>query len=392
MSDEARITPRRSPRSRPHRIVVLALDGVSAMDLGVPVQVFGPESNAATAHTRTEVAPRSRSTVASATAAVGASDGGRAVVPGAGAGAAAADERAASVPVGERAAAVPAGIWPYAVEICGASAGTVTGPDGLGYSVGRGLEALETADTIIVPGATTAVEQEPPAAVIGALLSAYERGARIAAISTGTFVLARTGLLNGRRATTHWSTAKELVRRFPSIEVDENVLFIDEGQLLTSAGAASAIDLCLHLIRSDHGVGLSNQVARRLVAAAYRSAGQAQYVPRSVPDPLGDDFADTREWALQHIGEKITLRELAATAGVSVRTFSRRFVEDTGYTPMQWVLRARVDLARELLENSDLGIEQIADQVGLGTGANLRMHFQRILSISPNDYRHSFQG
>ena len=268
----------------------------------------------------------------------------------------------------------------------------MTGSDGLDYSVDRGLEALETADTVILPGATSAVADEPPAAVIGALLSAFERGARIAAISTGTFVLARTGLLVRRRATTHWSTAKELARRFPSIKVDENVLFIDEGQLLTSAGAASAIDLCLHLIRSDHGVGLSNQVARRLVAAAYRSAGQAQYVPRSVPDPLGDDFADTREWALQHIGEKITLRDLAANAGVSVRTFSRRFVEDTGYTPMQWVLRARVDVARELLENSDLGIEQIADQVGLGTGANLRMHFQRILSTSPNDYRHSFQG
>ena len=365
MSDEPRTLPRRTPRSRPHRILVLALDGVSAMDLGVPVQVFGRESNAATDRTRTEAAPRSQPNPSG--------------------------EAASAVP-GGRPATVPAGTWPYGVGICGITAGKVTGSDGLDYSVDRGLEALETADTVILPGATSAVADEPPAAVIGALLSAFERGARIAAISTGTFVLARTGLLVGRRATTHWSTARELARRFPSIKVDENVLFIDEGQLLTSAGAASAIDLCLHLIRSDHGVGLSNQVARRLVAAAYRSAGQAQYVPRSVPDPLGDDFADTREWALQHIGEKITLRDLAANAGVSVRTFSRRFVEDTGYTPMQWVLRARVDVARELLENSDLGIEQIADQVGLGTGANLRMHFQRILSTSPNDYRHSFQG
>ncbi|MBN4844938.1 DJ-1/PfpI family protein, partial [Staphylococcus sp. EG-SA-29] len=156
----------------------------------------------------------------------------------------------------------------------------------------------------------------------------------IAALSTGTFVLARTGLLSGRRATTHWSTAQAPARRYPTIDVDENVLFIDEGQLLTSAGAASAIDLCLHLIRSDHGVGLSNQVARRLVAAAYRSAGQAQYGPRSVPEPLGDVFADTRQWALQHIGEELTLAQLAANAGVSVRTFSRRFVGDTGYTPM----------------------------------------------------------
>jgi transcriptional regulator GlxA family with amidase domain len=364
MSDEPRTTPRRSPRSRPHRIVVLALDGVSAMDLGIPAQVFGPQSNAATIRTRAEAAPPAQP-----------ADGETA----------AADDSAIAL-------AGSGGVWPYDVEICGIAAGAVAGSDGLNYSVDRGLAALETADTIILPGATSVVEEEPPAAVIGALLSAFERGARIAAISTGTFVLARTGLLVGRRATTHWSTAKELARRFPEIEVDENVLFIDEGQLLTSAGAASAIDLCLHLIRSDHGVGLSNQVARRLVAAAYRSAGQAQYVPRSVPDPLGDDFADTREWALQHIGEKLTLRDLAANAGVSVRTFSRRFVEDTGYTPMQWVLRARVDLARELLENSDLGIEQIADQVGLGTGANLRMHFHRILSTSPNDYRHTFQG
>ena len=295
MTDEPRPLPRRTPRSRPHRILVLALDGVSAMDLGVPVQVFGRESNAATDRTRTEAAPRTQPDPST--------------------------EAATAVP-GRRPTAVPAGAWPYEVEVCGITAGKVAGSDGLDYSANRGLEALETAGTIILPGATSAVADEPPAAVIGALLSAFERGARIAAISTGTFVLARTGLLVGRRATTHWSTAKELARRFPSIKVDENVLFIDEGQLLTSAGAASAVDLCLHLIRSDHGVGLSNQVARRLVAAAYRSAGQAQYVPRSVPDPLGDDFADTREWVLQHIGEKITLRDLAANAGVSVRTLS----------------------------------------------------------------------
>ncbi|MCM1011331.1 MULTISPECIES: DJ-1/PfpI family protein [unclassified Brevibacterium] len=343
MTADALSSPQRRPSAAaPHRIAILALEGVSAMDLGVPVQVFGAESNTpstATGH-----------------------------------------------------AATMAGEWPYSVTVCGVDDGTVTGADGLAYAIDRGLDALTEADTILIPGAASVVDGEPPAAVVGALLSAFERGARIAALSTGTFVLARTGLLSGRRATTHWSTAQALARRYPTIDVDENVLFIDEGQLLTSAGAASAIDLCLHLIRRDHGVGLSNQVARRLVAAAYRSAGQAQYVPRSVPEPLGDVFADTRQWALQHIGEELTLAQLAANAGVSVRTFSRRFVEDTGYTPMQWVLRARVDLARELLENSDLGIEQIADQVGLGTGANLRMHFQRILSISPNEYRHTFSG
>nr|BFF21793.1 hypothetical protein GCM10025730_53140 [Promicromonospora thailandica] len=176
------------------------------------------------------------------------------------------------------------------------------------------------------------------------------------------------------------------------MQVDENVLFVDEGAVLTSAGAASGIDLCLHLVRRDHGVGLSNHVARRLVAAPYRSGGQAQYVPRSVPEPLGDLFADTRAWALEHLAEPLTLEALARNARVSARTFSRRFVEDTGYTPMQWVLRARVDLARELLERSDLGVEQIAHRVGLGTAANLRLHFHRILGTSPTEYRHTFSA
>ncbi len=221
-------------------------------------------------------------------------------------------------------------------------------------------------------------------------MAAHARGARLAAISTGAFALAATGLLDGRRATTHWHYAKALAERHPRIRVDENVLFVDEGAVLTSAGAASGIDLCLHLVRRDHGVGLSNHVARRLVAAPYRSGGQAQYVPRSVPEPLGDLFAGTREWALAHLAEPLTLEGLARHARVSARTFSRRFVEDTGYTPMQWVLRARVDLARELLERTDLGVEQIADRVGLGTGANLRLHFHRVLGTSPTEYRHTF--
>ncbi|MDF2575750.1 MAG: AraC family transcriptional regulator, partial [Agromyces sp.] len=168
------------------------------------------------------------------------------------------------------------------------------------------------------------------------------------------------------------------------------VLFVDEGRVLTSAGAASGIDLCLHLVRRDHGVGLSNHVARRLVAAPYRSGGQAQYVPRSVPEPLGELFAATRQWALARLEEPLTLADLARHANVSPRTFSRRFVEDTGYTPMQWILRARVDLARELLERTDLGVEQVAARVGLGTGANLRLHFHRILGTSPTEYRHTF--
>ncbi|MDX3070857.1 GlxA family transcriptional regulator [Streptomyces sp. MI02-7b] len=281
---------------------------------------------------------------------------------------------------------------PYEVRVCGATPGPVTGGDGLSYHVAEGLEALAHADTVFIPGYREPATTRPPAAVVDALMAAHERGTRLAAISTGAFALAATGLLDGKRATTHWHYTRALAERHPRVRVDENVLFVDEGDVLTSAGAASGIDLCLHLVRRDHGVALSNHVARRLVAAPYRSGGQAQYVPRSVPEPLGDLFASTREWALGHLAEPLTIETLARNARVSARTFSRRFVEDTGYTPMQWVLRARVDLARELLERTDLGVEQIAGRVGLGTGANLRLHFQRILGTSPTEYRHTFSA
>lgn len=279
---------------------------------------------------------------------------------------------------------------PYEVRVCGAAPGLVTGGDGLSYHVADGLEALDWAETVFIPGYRAPDREDPPAAIVDALRDAHARGARLAAISTGAFALAATGLLDGRRATTHWHYTQALRSRHPLVHVDENVLFVDEGRVLTSAGAASGIDLCLHLVRRDHGVALSNHVARRLVAAPYRSGGQAQYVPRSVPEPLGEVFAATREWALRHLEEPLTVEALARTANVSVRTFARRFVEDTGYTPMQWVLRARVDAARELLERSELGVEQIAARVGLGTGANLRLHFHRILGTSPSEYRHTF--
>jgi transcriptional regulator GlxA family with amidase domain len=281
---------------------------------------------------------------------------------------------------------------PYEVSVCGAGPGLVAGGDGLAYHVAEGVEAFERADTIFIPGYRQPVTAEPPAKVVAALRAAHRRGTRLAAISTGAFALAATGLLDGKRATTHWHYTRALTAKYPMVRVDENVLFVDEGDVLTSAGAASGIDLCLHLVRRDHGVGLSNIVARRLVAAPYRSGGQAQYVPRSVPEPLGDVFAGTREWALTRLGEPLTLEALARNARVSARTFSRRFVEDTGYTPMQWVLRARVDLARELLEVTDLGVEQVAARVGLGTAANLRLHFQRILGTSPTEYRNTFSS
>ncbi|QEO09133.1 GlxA family transcriptional regulator [Protaetiibacter larvae] len=278
---------------------------------------------------------------------------------------------------------------PYDVLMCGVEPGIVRSGEGLSYAVEHGVEALATADTVIVPGYRDPVRPVDPRA-LEALRAAAARGARIAAICTGVFAVAAAGLLDGRRATTHWRHAPDLARLHPEVEVDGSVLFIDEGQLLTSAGVASGIDLCLHLIRRDHGVRMSNVAARRLVAAPYRSGGQSQYVPRSVPQELGDRFAATRAWAIEHLAEPLTVSELARHANVSARTFSRRFVEDTGYTPLQWMLRARVDLARELLERTELGVEQIAAEVGLGTGANLRLHFHRILGTSPSEYRHIF--
>ncbi|MFJ8128171.1 GlxA family transcriptional regulator [Streptomyces hydrogenans] len=279
---------------------------------------------------------------------------------------------------------------PYEVRVCGATPGPVAGGDGLSYDVAHGLDALAWADIVFVPGYRFPDREDPPPAVVEALIAAHARGARLAAISTGAFALAATGLLDGRRATTHWHYARALAEKRPLVQVDENVLFVDEGSVLTSAGAASGIDLCLHILRGDLGVGAANHAARRLVAAPYRSGGQAQYVPRSVPEPHGERFAATREWVLHHLDEPLTLDVLARHAAVSPRTFSRRFVEETGYTPMQWLLRARVDRARELLERSELGVEQIAAETGLGTGANLRMHFQRILGTTPSDYRRTF--
>ncbi|WP_053388028.1 GlxA family transcriptional regulator [Leucobacter japonicus] len=279
---------------------------------------------------------------------------------------------------------------PYTVDVCGVRPGLIAGGDGLSYHVDHGLDALETADLIFVPGYRFPDRDAPPAALTAALGAAHERGAILAAISTGAFALAATGLLDGRRATTHWHYARRLAEQFPEVRVDERVLFVDEGSVLTSAGAASGIDLCLHLLRRDAGMAVANHAARRLVAAPYRSGGQAQYLPHSVPESHGERFTQTREWALRHLGYPLTISRLAAHARVSERTFSRRFLDETGYTPMQWIMRARVDRARELLEETDLGVDEISASVGLGSATNLRRHFRQVLGTAPTAYRRTF--
>ncbi len=221
-------------------------------------------------------------------------------------------------------------------------------------------------------------------------MHAHERGARIAAISTGAFALAAAGLLDGKRATTHWHYAQAFAELFPEVDVTDRVLFVDEGSVLTSAGAASGIDLCLHILRGDLGLTAANHAARRLVAAPYRSGGQAQFVPRSVPPPHGERFSATRDWVLARLGDPLIVAQLAEHAKVSQRSFARGFLEETGYTPMRWVMRARLDMARELLENTHDGIDEIAATVGFGTGANLRLHFRRVLGTTPGEYRRAF--
>lgn len=279
---------------------------------------------------------------------------------------------------------------PYSVQVCGVRAGLVSGADGLSYHVGEGLEAVAEADLVFLPGYLRPDVHSAPGELLDALRSAYDRGAKLAAISTGAFALAETGLLDGKRATTHWHYTSAFAERFPQVEVNEGVLFVDEGQVLTSAGAASGLDLCLHILRAEQGLAAANHAARRLVAAPYRSGGQAQFLPRSVPAPSGERFASTREWALARLHERLTIARLSEHAMVAPRTFSRAFRDETGYTPMRWLMRARLDLARELLENTTLGIEEIAAHVGLGTGANLRIHFRAVLGTTPTEYRRTF--
>ena len=279
---------------------------------------------------------------------------------------------------------------PYSVRVCGVRAGLVPGADGLSYHVQHGLEALLDAELIFIPGFQRPDSLAAPEELLVALREAHARGARIAAISTGAFALAATGLLDGKRATTHWHYSKAFSKRFPAVELNDGVLFVDEGSVLTSAGAASGLDLCLHILRADLGLAAANHAARRLVAAPYRSGGQAQFVPRSVPAPSGERFAKTREWALTQLHEPLTIAALSAHAMVSPRTFSRVFLDETGYTPMRWVMRARLDLARELLENTRIGVDEIAAAVGLGTGTNLRLHFREVLGTTPSEYRRTF--
>ncbi|MGW7046331.1 GlxA family transcriptional regulator [Streptomyces avermitilis] len=279
---------------------------------------------------------------------------------------------------------------PYELTVCSGARGSITTSTGFTVGGTAGLPALARADTIIVPGYWE--YQRPPAPeVTAALKLAFSRGARIASICTGAFALAAAGLLNGRTVTTHWASADELEELYPQIRVDRSVLYIDDDPLLTSAGVTSGIDLCLYIVRKDLGTAVANDIARELVAAPHRDGGQAQYITQPLPEPTAHTLTDTRDWALSHLDETLTLEVLARHARVSARTLVRMWRQETGITPHQWLLTARINHARELLEVTDLGIEQIAAQSGLGTSTNLRARFRNALGTTPSAYRRAFQ-
>ncbi|MEU2928134.1 helix-turn-helix domain-containing protein [Streptomyces sp. NPDC007251] len=257
--------------------------------------------------------------------------------------------------------------------------------------VAHGPELLGTADTVVVTSMPPAYIPAELPEEVAAALALIRPDARIVSICTAAFVLAEAGLLDGRRATTHWQVADLFRRRYPKVDLDPDVLFVDDGRILTSAGAASGVDVCLHMVRTDHGSSLANSVARRCVVPPFRDGGQAQYIEQPVPVSGAASTAATRAWALERLDEPLTLSDLAGHARMSLRTFARRFHDEVGLSPGRWLIQQRVARARHLLESSDLPVDRIAAEVGFATGASLRQHLHAAIGVSPQAYRRTFQ-
>lgn len=288
-------------------------------------------------------------------------------------------------------ASTPKGKPRYEFATCSLDGRELGSTTGFGIVPKGDIGLLERADTVVVPASLAGFS--PPPEAIEALRGAAECGARMISVCTGAFVLAHAGLLDGRRATTHWAFAEEMARRFPAVDVDAAALYVDEGQVMTSAGLSAGIDLCLHLIREDCGAAVGEQVARHMVAAPHRDGGQAQFIERPCLDALAGasgSLESTRRWALERLHEPLDVAAMARHASVSPRTFARRFREETGTTPLQWLLNQRVQEARRLLEQTDLPIDAVAWQAGFGTAASLRDHFRRATATTPTAYRRSF--
>jgi AraC family transcriptional regulator, transcriptional activator FtrA len=277
----------------------------------------------------------------------------------------------------------------YDFAVCSIDGKPLRATGGITLRVNGRLGTLRRADTIVIPGWRDA-DEPPPDALLAALRQAYRRGARVLSICSGVFVLAAAGLLDGRRATTHWRYAERLAARFPKIRVEPDVLYIDEGRVLTSAGSAAGLDLCLHVIRKDYGARIANQVARRLVVAPHRDGGQAQFIPSPVPHESARGLAALTEWAQANLHRRLTVELLARHARMSSRTFARRFHAELGTTPHRWIAHQRLLAAQHRLETTDDSIDRVAEAVGLQTAATLRQHFQQRLGTSPTAYRRRF--
>ena len=321
----------------PHRIAVLALPGVVPFELSMPARIFG----------------------------------------------AARDPRHGYRPL-------------YEVMTCTVDGSPVRTDADYSINVDHDASALATADSVVIPP-SHALEQIVDSGGILAepvlrALKEIRPGTRLIAICTGAFVFAAASLLDGRPAATHWHEAETLQAMFPNVRVDSDVLYIDDGDVLTSAGAAAGIDLCLHVIRRDHGSAVANLAARVCVVPPRREGGQAQYVQRPVPTADDGGTSATRAWAIEHLGRPLSLAELAAHSGTSVRTFTRRFRDETGLSPGAWLAAQRLDYARHLLEDSDLNVDQVAERAGLGTGANLRQQMKLAAGVSPTAYRRAFRS
>lgn len=281
----------------------------------------------------------------------------------------------------------------YDFALAAMTPGPVTTRSGFSLNVEHGLERARSADLVVIPGWDD-VHGQPPEPILAAVRDAVERGARVLSVCSGAFVLAAAGVLDGRRAAMHWRYADLLAERYPAIDVDPDVLYVEDGPVLTSAGTAAGIDACLHLVRTTEGVKVANGIARRMVVPPHREGGQAQYVEMPVPDPRsgGDGLLEVLDWVRRRLDAPPSVDEMAARALMSPRTFARRFRERTGATPHAWVLQQRVQRAQELLEAGDLPIEVIAREVGFAGGAGLREHFVRLRGVSPQAYRRTFGG
>ncbi|MFI1440125.1 GlxA family transcriptional regulator [Streptomyces fructofermentans] len=321
--------------SRGHRVVVLALDGILPFELGIPQRIFGLARD---------------------------SEGRRL----------------------------------YEVVTCSIrQPGPVATDADFAVLVANGPEALATADTVVVPASYELGPVHDEGVLtdeLAAALAHIRPGTRLVAICTGGYVLAAAGRLDGRPATTHWASAEHFQRLFPKVRVDADVLFVDDGDLLTSAGVAAGIDLCLHIVRRDHGTAVANDVARRTVVPPHRDGGQAQYIHRPVPEPRAATTTAARAWALGRLHEPIQLRDMAEQESMSVRTFTRRFREEAGVSPGQWITQQRVERARHLLESTGSSIDQVARDSGFGTAQSMRQHLQAALGVTPSAYRRTFRS